>query len=293
MGILLKLDCKLLSNTFHLSHRSGLYHKKNVRFSHLYLIAREFCIWLLGRLPWRFHFSKFEMWIQRPFQWALDQVCTFSSCWVWGGGHDRTWRGYLPQSGKKKKKKIWHTAKCSSLKGHRTIRHLRQKKVPILMSTVVRVLWKYRLQTTSKHNSGTLLFLLAEPRSSYRQDYHEGLSFVERDCWAKAAAGRGCREITVDQWQCQEQRSWYQRKDRKRLSRWASLHHQPTLECCGEQKETENELAVLFGSQCQPLSWGNQAVWSSPTLVWRRQDKVKSEIWKQNATEWTLACVAG
>ncbi len=81
IDILLKLNCKLLSNTFHMSHILCLYHEKNLRFGHLHLVAKELCIWLLGRLPWRFHFSKFEMWIQRPFQWALDQVCTFSSCW--------------------------------------------------------------------------------------------------------------------------------------------------------------------------------------------------------------------
>ncbi len=49
MDILLKLDCKLLSNTFHMSHRSCLYQKKNLRFSHLQLVAGEFCIWLLGK----------------------------------------------------------------------------------------------------------------------------------------------------------------------------------------------------------------------------------------------------
>ncbi len=68
MDILLKLDCKLLLNTFYMSHILCLYHKKNLRFVHLHLVAKEFCIWLLGRLPWIFHFSKFEMWIQRPFQ---------------------------------------------------------------------------------------------------------------------------------------------------------------------------------------------------------------------------------
>ncbi len=51
MDILLKLDWKLLSNTFHMSHISYLYHEKNLRFGHLHLVAREFCIWLLGRLP--------------------------------------------------------------------------------------------------------------------------------------------------------------------------------------------------------------------------------------------------
>ncbi len=50
MDILFKLECKLLSNTFHMSHRSCLYHKKNLRFSHLHLVAKEFCVWLLGRL---------------------------------------------------------------------------------------------------------------------------------------------------------------------------------------------------------------------------------------------------
>ncbi len=44
IDILLKLNCKLLSNTFYMSHRSYLYHKKNLRFSHLHLVAREFCI---------------------------------------------------------------------------------------------------------------------------------------------------------------------------------------------------------------------------------------------------------
>ncbi len=44
MDILLKLDGKLLSNTFHMSHRSYLYHKKNLRFGHLHLAAKEFCI---------------------------------------------------------------------------------------------------------------------------------------------------------------------------------------------------------------------------------------------------------
>ncbi len=44
MDILLKLNCKLLSNTFHMSHRSCLYHKKNLKFGYLYLIAKEFCI---------------------------------------------------------------------------------------------------------------------------------------------------------------------------------------------------------------------------------------------------------
>ncbi len=81
IDILLKLNCKLLSNTFDMSHIYVLIIiSKNLRFGHLHLVAKEFCVWLLGRLPWRFHFSKFEMWIQRPFQQALNQVCTFSSC---------------------------------------------------------------------------------------------------------------------------------------------------------------------------------------------------------------------
>ncbi len=109
-----------------MSHRSCLYHKKNLKFSHLHLVAKEFCIWLLGRLPWRFHFSKFELWIQRPFQRALDQVCTFSSCWdkppiALHGGGDRMGRdGTSWPRCHICKKKFQHTAKCSSLKGHRT-----------------------------------------------------------------------------------------------------------------------------------------------------------------------------
>ncbi len=54
MDILLKLDRKLLSNTFHMSHTSCLYHEKNLRFGHLHLVAGVFCIWLLGKLSWTF-----------------------------------------------------------------------------------------------------------------------------------------------------------------------------------------------------------------------------------------------
>ncbi len=50
IDILLKLDWKLLSNTFHMSHILCLYHEKNLRFDHLHLVVKEFCIWLLGKL---------------------------------------------------------------------------------------------------------------------------------------------------------------------------------------------------------------------------------------------------
>ncbi len=42
MDILLKLDWKLLSNTFHMSHILCLYHEKNLRFGHLHLVAKSF-----------------------------------------------------------------------------------------------------------------------------------------------------------------------------------------------------------------------------------------------------------
>ncbi len=121
MDILLKLNCKLLLNTFHMSHISCLYHEKNLRFSHLHLVAKEFCIWLLGRLPWRFHFSKFECGFkdlsnEPQIKSVPSAVAEIGHQWL--GGCDMTgtsspkWHVY--------KKQFWHTAKCSSLKGHRT-----------------------------------------------------------------------------------------------------------------------------------------------------------------------------
>ncbi len=81
MDILLKLDCKLLSNTFHMSHGSCLYHKKNLSFSQLHLITGVFCIWLLGRLSWTFVWNSTANYFKVSFIWAIDHVSITKRTW--------------------------------------------------------------------------------------------------------------------------------------------------------------------------------------------------------------------
>ncbi len=85
-----------------MSHRSCLYHKKNPRFSHLHLVAREFCIWLLGKLPLTLFWNLTGNYFQIPFIWAIYYVSIMKRTWdlticiwllrsfasgYWGGCH--------------------------------------------------------------------------------------------------------------------------------------------------------------------------------------------------------------
>ena len=54
----LKQYSQLCSNTYHVNHRSSLYLEKNLRFRLLYLVTRDFCIQLPGKLSWTFNFFK-------------------------------------------------------------------------------------------------------------------------------------------------------------------------------------------------------------------------------------------
>ncbi len=47
----------------------------------LHLVAREFCIWLLGILPWTFFWNLTANYFQTPFIWAIDHVSITKRTW--------------------------------------------------------------------------------------------------------------------------------------------------------------------------------------------------------------------
>ncbi len=49
--------------------------------SHLHLVAREFCIWLLGKLPWTFFWNSTANYFQILFIWATDHLSVTKRTW--------------------------------------------------------------------------------------------------------------------------------------------------------------------------------------------------------------------
>ncbi len=132
------------------------------------------------------------MWIQRPFQWALDQVCTCSSCWdrlLIALHRGETWQDMMGTSSPKwyvYKKNFRHTAKCSSLKGHRTT----------MCNTITDTQWGarplsdtfFRHNTSGMHVTKDVSDWLGKGVRGARSDIYTGASFGESLCNAMATA---------------------------------------------------------------------------------------------------------
>ncbi len=75
----LKQHSKLLSNTFHTNHRSSPQLEERLDLA--------FCIWLLGKLAWTFHFSSgLKDLSNKPWIKSVHEAIAE----IGGGGHEGT-----------------------------------------------------------------------------------------------------------------------------------------------------------------------------------------------------------